>query len=147
VVRATELSESTVTRGLAELDWEEVPQPGRVRRPGAGNKPITDPDPEIVEASERLVDPVTRGDPESRCGGRQERPEAAEALRELGHDIVDRTVLRLSKAQGYSLQANKKAREGAAASRSRRAVCAHQPDRRRGDRCRAAGDQRRYQEA
>src|SRR5207244_12024838 len=56
----------------------------------------------------------TRGDPESplrwtaKSGAR-----LAEALREMGHDVVDRTVLRLLKAQGYSLQANKKTREGA----------------------------------
>ena len=49
----------------------------------------------------------------------------AEALRDMGHDVVERTVLRLLKAKGYSLQANKKTREGA---HPRRAVCAHQRD-------------------
>jgi len=113
VVRATGISESTVLRGLAELDCGEVLERGRVRRPGAGSRPITETDPEIVKDLERLVDPVTRGDPESplrwtsKSGAR-----LAEALREMGHDVVDRTVLRLLKASGYSLQANKKTREG-----------------------------------
>ncbi len=113
VVRATGISESTVLRGLAELDSGEVLERGRVRRPGAGSRPITETDPEIVTDLERLVDPVTRGDPESplrwtsKSGAR-----LAEALREMGHDVVDRTVLRLLKASGYSLQANKKTREG-----------------------------------
>src|SRR5215207_8382396 len=67
-----------------------------------------------VEGLERLVDPVTRGDPESPLRWTAKSgAKLAEALRELGHDVVDRTVLRLLKAQGYSLQANKKTREGA----------------------------------
>jgi hypothetical protein len=49
VVRATGISESTVLRGLAELESGEVVAPGRVRRPGAGNRPITETDPGIVE--------------------------------------------------------------------------------------------------
>ena len=113
VVRATGISESTVLRGLADLDSDEVPRPGRVRR-HPGRVPILEREQGLAEDLERLVDPVTRGDPESplrwtaKSGAR-----LAEALREMGHDVVDRTVLRLLKAQGYSLQANKKTREGA----------------------------------
>jgi hypothetical protein len=60
------------------------------------------------------VDPVTRGDPESPLRWTSKSgAKLAQALRELGHDVVDRTVLRLLKANGYSLQANKKTREGA----------------------------------
>ena len=114
VVRATGISESTVLRGLAELDSGEVLERGRVRRPGAGSRPIAETDPEIVTDLERLVDPVTRGDPESPLRWTSKSgAKLAEALRELGHDVVDRTVLRLLKASGYSLQANKKTREGA----------------------------------
>lgn len=101
-------------RGLADLDSGEVLEPGRVRRPGAGTKPITETDPEIVGDLERLVDPVTRGDPESPLRWTSKSgAKLAGALREMGHDVVDRTVLRLLKARGYSLQANKKTREGA----------------------------------
>jgi hypothetical protein len=67
-----------------------------------------------VEDLERLVDPVTRGDPESPLRWTSKSgAKLARALRALGHDVVDRTVLRLLKANGYSLQANQKTREGA----------------------------------
>ncbi len=101
-------------RGLADLEFGEALEPGRVRRPGAGSRPISETDPSIVEDLEGLVDPVTRGDPESPLRWTSKSgAKLAEALREMGHDVVDRTVLRLLKARGYSLQANKKTREGA----------------------------------
>jgi hypothetical protein len=114
VVRATGISESTVLRGLADLDADEPPlAAGKVRR-HPGPAPIGEREPGLVEDLERLVDPVTRGDPESPLRWTSKSgAKLAEALRELGHDVVDRTVLRLLKAQGYSLQANKKTREGA----------------------------------
>ena len=114
VVRATGISESTVLRGLGDLECGEVLEAGRVRRAGAGSRPITETDPGIVEDLERLVDPVTRGDPESALRWTSKSAaKLAQALREKGHEVVDRTVLRLLKASGYSLQANKKTREGA----------------------------------
>jgi transposase len=114
VVRATGISESTVLRGLGDLASGEVLEAGRVRRVGAGGRPIAESDPQIVEDLERLVDPVTRGDPESPLRWTSKSAaKLAGALREMGHEVVDRTVLRLLKAQGYSLQANKKTREGA----------------------------------
>ena len=113
VVRATGISESTVLRGLADLDSGEKPRPGRVRR-HPGRKPILEREPGLAKALDRLVDPATRGDPESPLRWTSKSAaKLAEALRELGHDVVDRTVLRLLKADGYSLQANKKTREGA----------------------------------
>ena len=111
--RATGISESTVLRGLADLDSEERPAPGKVRR-HPGRTPILEREPGLAEDLERLVDPVTRGDPESPLRWTSKSgAKLAEALREMGHDVVDRTVLRLLKAKGYSLQANKKTREGA----------------------------------
>jgi len=113
VVRATGIAESTVLRGLADLDSGEKPRPGRVRR-HPGRKPILEREPGLAKALDRLVDPATRGDPESPLRWTSKSAaKLAEALRELGHDVVDRTVLRLLKADGYSLQANKKTREGA----------------------------------
>ena len=112
VVRATGISESTVTRGLADLESGEMPLPGRVRR-HPGRVPILEREPGLAEDLERLVDPVTRGDPESPLRWTSKSgAKLAEALREMGHDVVDRTVLRLLKASGYSLQANRKTREG-----------------------------------
>jgi hypothetical protein len=113
VVRATGIAESTVLRGLADLDSGEKPRPGKVRR-HPGRKPILEREPGLAKALDRLVDPATRGDPESPLRWTSKSAaKLAEALRELGHDVVDRTVLRLLKADGYSLQANKKTREGA----------------------------------
>jgi transposase len=113
VVRATGISESTVLRGLADLKSGEMPAPGNVRR-HPGRLPILEREPRLEEDLERLVDPVTRGDPESPLRWTSKSgAKLAAALREMGHDVVDRTVLRLLKAKGYSLQANKKTREGA----------------------------------
>jgi Rhodopirellula transposase DDE domain len=112
VVRATGISESTVLRGLADLESDERPRPGKVRR-HAGRTPILEREPGLAEDLDRLVDPVTRGDPESPLRWTSKSAaKLAEALRALGHEVVDRTVLRLLKAKGYSLQANKKTREG-----------------------------------
>ena len=113
VVRATGISESTVRRGLADLDSGVMPRPGRVRR-HPGRLPILEREPGLEQALDRLVDPVTRGDPQSPLRWTSKSgAKLAEALREMGHDVVDRTVLRLLKAKGYSLQANKKTKEGA----------------------------------
>jgi len=112
VVRATGIAESTVLRGLADLDSGKRPAPGKVRR-HRGRVPILEREPGLEEALERLVDPVTRGDPESPLRWTSKSAaKLAGTLREMGHDVVDRTVLRLLKAKGYSLQANKKTREG-----------------------------------
>jgi len=63
---------------------------------------------------DRLVDPVTRGDPESPLRWTSKSgAKLASALREMGHDVVERTVLRVLKAKGYPLQADQKTREGA----------------------------------
>ncbi|MCA1680221.1 MAG: ISAzo13 family transposase [Actinobacteria bacterium] len=112
VVRATGISESTVLRGLADLESGELPVAGKVRR-HPGRAPILEREPGLEEDLERLVDPVTRGDPQSPLRWTSKSgAKLAEALREMGHDVVDRTVLRLLKAKGYHLQANKKTREG-----------------------------------
>jgi len=96
------------------LDSGEVLAAGRVRRPGAGEVAILEREPKLWEDLDRLVDPVTRGDPESPLRWTSKSgAKLAEALRAMGHEVVDRTVLRLLKADGYRLQANKKTREGA----------------------------------
>jgi transposase len=118
VVRATGMSHNTVIRGLRELRdrakgrAEPVPA-GRVRRSGGGRKPITESDPSIMEALEALVEPLTRGDPESplRWTCKSTRTLAQE-LREQGHPVGERTVAKLLKRAGYSLQGTRKAREG-----------------------------------
>src|SRR3954454_10745915 len=115
VARATGISEGTVRRGLAELESDgEQLAAARVRRAGAGRPGILEREPGLSAALDGLIDPVTRGDPESPLRWTSKSgAKLAEALRAQGHRVVDRTVLRLLKAKGYSLQANKKTREGA----------------------------------
>jgi transposase len=117
VAHATGLSPTTIRKGQAELVLRPV-QPGgrmagRVRRPGAGRKPKTEEDPELVQALEKLVDPMTRGDPESslRWTCKSTRTLAHE-LTGQGHVVSDSTVRRLLHAAGYSLQINCKTRAG-----------------------------------
>ena len=112
VVRATGISESTVLRGIRDLESEERPAAGKVRR-HPGRTPILEREPGLGKDLEALVDPVTRGDPQSPLRWTSKSAaKLAEALRAKGHNVVDRTVLRLLKAKGYSLQANRKTREG-----------------------------------
>jgi transposase len=114
VARATGIAETTIRRGRRELASEEVPEPGRVRRPGAGRKPLTETDPTLLGDLERLVDDTSRGDPEAplRWTAKSLRNLAAE-LREQGHRISAASVAPLLRRLGYSLQANAKTREGA----------------------------------
>lgn len=117
VAAAARAGRAQVARGMAELtDTAVVPlAPGRQRRPGGGRKPITEQDPTLVRDLEALVDPTTRGDPQSglrwTCKSLQK---LAEALAEQGHRISARKVGDLLHAQGYSLQANRKTEEGLA---------------------------------
>ena len=114
VARATGIAESTIRRGRRELAWGVSPGQGRVRRPGAGRKPLTETDPTLLEDLERLVDGESRGDPEGplRWTAKSLRNLAAE-LRAQGHEISARSVAPLLRRLGYSLQANRKTREGA----------------------------------
>ena len=102
----------TVAQGVREVDGIE-PIPGRVRRPGAGRPPMTVNDPDLVAALDALVDPVSRGDPQSplRWTTKSTAKLAAE-LGARGHRVSARTVAKLLKQAGYSLQANSKTIEG-----------------------------------
>lgn len=113
VSRATGLSREVIAQGLKELENPPELPAGRVRRPGGGRKPLTTKDPGLIHALERLVDPVTRGDPESplRWTAKSLRRLSAE-LAESGHPASPQTVSELLAAAGYSLQANAKTIEG-----------------------------------
>ena len=118
VSRATGLSPNTIAKGLAELQVHEAdpsaPRSQRLRKPGAGRKRACDADPGLAAALERLVDPVTRGDPQSplrwTC---KSTTQLARELTQQGHPVSPRTVGRLLRASGYSLQGNRKIKEGA----------------------------------
>jgi hypothetical protein len=114
VCRVTGMAQTTVRRGLRDLDAGEEWEPGRVRRPGAGRPSVAESDPEVKKALDGLLEPVTIGDPE-RVSVRWTSKSAARLasdLRERGHEIVDRTVLRLLHGMGFSMQGNRKTREG-----------------------------------
>ena len=113
VARASGIAENTIRKGLRELDSPEALPAGRVRRPGAGPKRLSESDPTLVADLERLLEGETRGDPERPLlwTSKSVRKLAAE-LRELGHEVSYRTVARLLHKLGYSLQANRKTKEG-----------------------------------
>ncbi|MFD7137915.1 ISAzo13 family transposase, partial [Streptomyces sp. NPDC059894] len=113
VAAAAGAAESTVSRGLRELEQDEGPD-GRVRVAGAGRKRLRDVDPELVPALLALVEPDQRGDPESplRWTVKSTRVLAAELSRQ-GHRVGHDTVAALLKAEGFSLQGTSRTTEGA----------------------------------
>jgi hypothetical protein len=113
VARATGISEDTIRRGLEELESGQPLAAGRVRRPGGGRRSLVESDPTVVKDLEALVDPVTRGDPESPLRWTSKSlPKLRGALIEIGHEISESTLGKLLKGLGYRLQANAKVREG-----------------------------------
>jgi hypothetical protein len=113
VLRATGMSSKTLTRGLRDLESGERLAPGRVRRPGGGRKAAKVLDPGLVAALEKLIEPVTRGDPDSplRWTCKSTRRLAAE-LGQQGYQVSHTLVAQLLHQAGYSLQGNRKVREG-----------------------------------
>ena len=113
VARETGVSRRAIIRGIKELDEKPQRQTGRVRRAGGGRKKTVDKDSTLRTDLERLVEPVTRGDPESslRWTCKSVRKLAAE-LNVMGHQTSHRMVAELLHELGYSLQANSKTLEG-----------------------------------
>ena len=113
VARAAGISAVTVSRGVRELEAGGKPL-GRTRKPGGGRKRVTESDPKLGPALLALVEPGSRGDPESplRWTTKSVRRLRAE-LGAAGHVVSAPTVAKLLKAEGFSLQANVKTIEGA----------------------------------
>jgi hypothetical protein len=112
MARISGLSRPTVYTGVHKLD--DPPDPhGRVRRPGGGPKRLTARQPGLLSALDALVDPDTRGDPESplrwTCRSTQE---LADPLGAQGFQVSDDTVGRLLRQQRYALQRTPKTGEG-----------------------------------
>lgn len=114
---ATGLSPNTIAKGLSELAARQANPTAaietRLRAVGAGRKRCTQLDTELAASLEQLVDPVTRGDPESplrwTC---KSTTQLADELTRQGHPVSPSTVGRLLKVAGYSLQSNRKTKEG-----------------------------------
>jgi len=122
VARATGLSRTTIHAGMKDLAVPVAtvePAAGRSRAKGGGRKKLTGKDPQLAADLEKLVSPMTRGDPMSplrwTC---KSTTKLAEALNEKTHRVSQRTVCDLLTAQGYSLQSVRKRLEGS-----------HHPDR------------------
>jgi len=118
VAKATGISRTTIYAGIKELErdteGELAPKrTGCIRKQGGGRKKITEKDPGLMRDLESLIEPVTRGDPESplRWTCKSTTKIAAE-LRAMGHPISQRKVCDLLYELGYSLQSNRKSREG-----------------------------------
>ncbi|MCH7666600.1 MAG: ISAzo13 family transposase [Acidobacteria bacterium] len=119
VERATGISRSTISRGIRQVEACESLAPGRVRRPGGGRKRAAAKDTTLVADLEALVEPTTAGAPDSplRWTVKSVR-RLAQELRTMGHPASHRLVADLLGESGYSLQANRKTKEGS-----------HHPDR------------------
>src|SRR5881296_1268938 len=115
VARATGVSRRAIHVGLQELKAREQRDEtsARIRRPGGGRKRTIERDPTLVADLEKLIEPTTRGDPQSplRWTCKSVRRLAAELTRE-GHRTSHRMVAALLQQLGYSLQANRKTIEG-----------------------------------
>jgi hypothetical protein len=118
VSKATGISRTTIHRAIHEVQ-HDLPEfvlelaPERVRRPGGGRQPLAFADETLVSDLETLVEATTRGDPMCpllwTCKSTRK---LAEELRQEGHTVSHLTVDRLLVQMGYSLQANRKTREG-----------------------------------
>lgn len=126
VSRATGLCRATIRRGLGELDQPGALAAGRARLPGGGRKRAVDKDPTLRSALLALVEPAERGDPESplRWTCKSTRKLAAE-LKAQGHTISKDRVADLLHAEGFSLQANRKTKEGSSQHEDRDAQFRH----------------------
>jgi len=114
VSRITGLARSTVGRGLNELRTGGSCDASRVRRPGGGRKPLVTTDPTLRDDLRSLVEPDARGDPQSpllwTCKSLRK---LSQALCDMGHKIGRTRVGELLHELGFSLQGNRKTREGA----------------------------------
>jgi transposase len=113
VAEATGISDRTIRNGIRELKAADPLSADRQRRPGAGRRAREEEQPELIGALESLVEPVARGDPMSplRWTCKSTRTLAGE-LKRQGFRVSPRKVGELLKMKGYSLQANRKTREG-----------------------------------
>jgi hypothetical protein len=119
VAKASGLSRTTIYAGLSDLEQATVPPvvfpktAGRIRRSGGGRKRLTAGNPDLLPDLDKLVDPVTRGEPESplrwTC---KSTTKLTKELQDRGHQVSQCTVWALLDQRGYSMHSNRKTREG-----------------------------------
>lgn len=113
VAKATGISDRTIRNGIHELQQNQTLPPTRQRREGGGRKCTTDKYPELIAVLEELLEPATRGDPQSplKWTCRSTR-ELSQELEKQGYLVSHQTIGTLLKQAGYSLQSNRKTVEG-----------------------------------
>ena len=113
VSRACGLSRKAIAKGIGEIRQRVVLPPGRIRQPGAGRKPITASDPQLVHTLEAMIEDHTLGDPQSslRWTCKSTRT-IAKALTQQHHPVSHVKVAQLLHDLEYSLQSNRKTEEG-----------------------------------
>jgi transposase len=113
VCKATGFSKVTIHKGLKEIQNRNSLDFNRLRKNGGGRKKIIDQQPNILNAIESIVDPTSRGDPEStlRWSSKSVRKICMQ-LNAQNYKISFKSVSSLLKKLGYSLQSNKKTKEG-----------------------------------
>jgi hypothetical protein len=111
----TGLSRTTITKAVEELKSGKLVSPGegRVRRVGGGRKKVEGVDPGVRDLLEKILEETTAGDPMSQLRWTSKSTRTmAEELTRLGHPVTWVTVARCLDDMGYSLQANRKSKEG-----------------------------------
>lgn len=114
VGEATGIARGTIYAGLRELEHiDGALETSRLRKYGGGRKKVTEKDPELAKVLDALIEPTTRGDPQSSLRWTSlSTTHLAEELSRRKHRVSQRTVCTLLYQQGYSLQANRKTKEG-----------------------------------
>jgi len=111
--RATGITDKTIRRGIQEVEVGAGADGGRIRKAGGGRKRLREQERTLAQDLARLVDPVTRGEPESPLLWTSKSTyKLAAALRQHGQRISQRRVYNFLKESGYPLQSNRKRDEG-----------------------------------
>lgn len=113
VCQATGISRVTIGKGKKELTGKSDGIKKRIRKTGGGRKRLMEKNPALIKDLDMMIDPLTRGDPESplrwTC---KSTYKLAEALQKKGHNVSQKTVYLMLQEMGYSMQANRKIKEG-----------------------------------
>jgi hypothetical protein len=115
MVETSGLSKPTILRGIRELRGKAklVAEEGRVRKPGGGRKPVEEHDPKITRLLEQVMEESTVGDPMSPLKWNSKSTyQIQEYLARQGHPVSEDTIQRRLREMDYSLQANRKDKEG-----------------------------------
>jgi Rhodopirellula transposase DDE domain len=113
VARVTGMARSTIARGVEEIEQKPAMETGRVRKPGGGRKPKQVADSTLLADLKLLVEPATRGDPmRPLLWTSKSLRHLSEALKAQKHSVCPNVIADCLRELGYSLQANRKTREG-----------------------------------